>query len=108
MPPHMASPTPQRLKNKHFVKEGLVSVRIESAKQLHAGAYYKLMHKLLNIFPMKIIGLSCNFFKCPAKMSRLSCIDFYSGWQVYMENYNYCSRFLLSIYMCVYNIIHAH
>ena len=52
-------------------------------KQLQAGAL-KLKHKLHNIFPMNIIilCLSCNFFKCPAKMSRVSCIDFYSGWQV--------------------------
>ena len=43
------------------------------------------MHKHHNnIFPMniKIISLSSIFFKCPTKMSRVSCIDFYSGWQV--------------------------
>ena len=58
-------------------------VLLKVQKQLQAGAL-KLKHKLHNIFPMNIIilCLSCNFFKCPAKMSRVSCIDFYSGWQV--------------------------
>ena len=60
-------------------------VLLKVQKQLLAGAY-KLMHKLHNIVPMNIIicpGLSCNFFKCPAKMSLVSCIDFYSGWHVW-------------------------
>ena len=59
-------------------------VLLKVQKQLQAGAL-KLKHKLHNIFSMNIIilCLSCNFFKCPAKMSRVSCIDFYSGWQVW-------------------------
>ena len=93
-PPHMANPTPPRLihlrtlssiaQMKEISSLCLISMRfIESAKtaksrslQTHAQTY--------NIVPMNIIiiGLSCNFFKCPAKMSRVSCIDFYSGWQV--------------------------
>ena len=75
-PPHMASPTPPWL----IHLRTLVSV-VRLGINLH---FLKLKHKLHNIFPMNIIilCLSCNFFKCPAKMSRVSCIDFYSGWQV--------------------------
>ena len=75
-PPHMASPTPPWL----IHLRTLVSV-VRLGINFH---FLKLKHKLHNIFPMNIIilCLSCNFFKCPAKMSRVSCIDFYSGWQV--------------------------
>ena len=64
------------------MNEGLVSVRfIESAKTATSRRFKTHVH---NIFLMNIIiiGLSCNIFKCPAKMSRVSCINFYSGWQV--------------------------
>ena len=93
-PPHMASPTPPWL----IHLRTLVSV-VRLGINFH---FLKLKHKLHNIFPMNIIilCLSCNFFKCPEKMSRVSCIDFYSGWQVCYASSAWCIM-RYTVYPCL-------
>ena len=51
---------------------------------LHAGSY-KLMHNHHKMFPISIItiGLVLHFLNVLQNISRVSCIDPYSGWQVF-------------------------
>ena len=76
-------------------------VILKVQKQLQAGAY-RLMQKLHKIVRMNIIiiDLSCNFFKCPAKMSLVSCIHFYSGWHVCKWGEGRVFDFSYSLFVC--------